>query len=209
MNTRVKLCIPLIIIIVTLTGALLAGGVKGGSQKEAEVFAQFVTKEEVLTMIDRNMSNTPNIDKVLILSEIEDHMLKFDKGKNHDFKVILDDNMKDLQEIMEIEQKVNFHEMSLDARLTAMRLLSKICEEYGIDITYDLKGDIVRIVNFTGKGIYETELIKEKQKMQVEVFVLILLVILCFIIVCIYITKKKQLILKDGIYDGYNKKGFA
>lgn len=217
MNTRIKVCIPLCIISVTLISAALAGTLKGSPNKNTEVFAQIVTgeavlsklKHKILTIIDSNMSDTTKAEKEIILEEIQNYMLQFDKGKNHDFKLFLDYNMMDLQEIMEIEQKECFRDMSLDARIPAMKLLSKLCEQYGIQITYDLKGDIVRIGDLSGADIYEVEMMQDKQKIRLEILALTLLVILCFITICIYITKKKQLLIKDGIYDGYKKEGFA
>lgn len=219
MNTKIKLCIPLAIIIVTLTSAVVAGIINGDKLNQygrVEVFAQTETYQEVLTqskplilsIINSNISESAKTDKALILDGIETHMAQFDKGKNQDFKNSLEYKLQDLSEIINIENKELFEDMSLDAKIPAMKLLANICEEYGITITYNLEGRIVKISELSGTDIYVNEMMKDNEVSPVA-FIFTLGLIICFITFCIYIARKKQLFIKDGMYDGYNKEGFA
>ncbi|MDF2801437.1 MAG: hypothetical protein K0S61_1340 [Anaerocolumna sp.] len=220
MNTKSKICIPLCIIFITLTCAILAGSMSGDkfrNYKKAEVFARMVTVDKVLTkakprilsIIDSNMSDSSQIDKESILNSLQNHMVQYDKGKDQKFNVLLEHKIQDLQEIIDIEQNEFFKEMSLDARIPAMKILSDICKQYGIGISYNLNGDIVKLSSLSGENFYENEIVKNKKDIRLEVLIGTLVAIILFITICIYITKKKQLFIKDGTYDGYNKEGFA
>lgn len=215
MSTKMKLCIPLGIIMITLSSAVLAGYIN--RDKNQEVFTRTVLTEEVLTneknlvlnIIKSNTGNSSVKDKKLIADGIQNHMQLSYKEKNEEEKLMLYFELQDLQEIMKLEQKDSFYDMSLEARIPAMKILSTICEQYGIYITYNSKGDIVKVKESSGANIYENERAEGKIVIRLKALIVTLILIICFVIVCIYITKKKQLFKKDGRYDGYSKEGFA
>ncbi|MFV0343659.1 MAG: hypothetical protein ACK5JH_12365 [Anaerocolumna sp.] len=220
MNSKLKLGIPLCIICITIASAILAGSIgenKSISGKTLEVFAKAVTKEEaitqtkpmILSIIESNISNISQKDGESIRLGVQTHMSRYDKEQNQEFKVLLDNKLIDLEEIMTMEQSKSFQDMSLEARIPATKMLSDICKEYGIDITYDLNGNIVTLSGLSGESIYKNDIVKEYQGMRVDVLIGTLAATISLIVICIYITKKKQLFLKDGMYDGYNKEGFA
>jgi hypothetical protein len=219
MNVKIKICIPLFIIMITLASAIFAGTVKEDKLKpygKAEVFAHTLNYEVImnefrpiiLNVIDSNMGETSKQDKKSILKSIETYMKEMDKGKNQDFQLLIEDKLQDLQNLIDIENNQLFEDMSLDARMPSMKLLANICIQYGIFLSYDSLGHIVKISELSGAVIYESELVKEN-KVRHWTFLFILTLIIFFITYCIYVANKKQLFIKDGMYDGQNKEGFA
>ncbi len=220
MNTRLKIFTPLCIIFVTLASAILAGSRnenKLNPYQNTEVLARTPSKQEVLTkakprilnIIDSNISDSTKYNKDTVRIELQNYMEQYDKGKDQEFRILLERKLQDLQEIIHMEQKEYFREMSLDARTPATKILTDICEQYGMGITYGVNGDIVMLRGMSGEYIFENEMAMESPDLRLEVLLGIMIAITGFIIICIYIAKKKQLFIKDGIYDGYNKEGFA
>lgn len=220
MNTKLKLMIPLCIIFVTLASAILAGSMsanKLSNIENTEVLASKASENEVLTkaksrilnLIDTNLSESSKHNREALRSGIQNHMEKSDKGKGQKFRILLEHRLEDLQEIIDIEQQEGFREMSLDARIPATNILSDICAQYGIRVAYDLNGDIVMLKGMSGENIYKNEMVMDGQNIRLEFLIGALAAILGLIIICIYVAKKKQLFIKDGMYDGYNKEGFA
>ncbi len=115
----------------------------------------------------------------------------------------------DLVKIMTLEQNNCFHKMSLDGREIAIQLAKEIYELCGLEITFDLKGNILQISDNSECTIYQNKSSKQHNKFQIKIFLIILLIIILMFGNCVFIAKKNKIFVKGGEYDGLKNKGYA
>lgn len=114
-----------------------------------------------------------------------------------------------LAAIINMEQKDDFHSMSLDGRELAVRVSREIYDICGLKLICSLQGDIIRVEDYQGNSLYYEPSSTGTQKFKVNVFVITISVILFFLFLCVYIARKNQFFVKDVAYDGLNKEGYA
>lgn len=119
------------------------------------------------------------------------------------------DKILDLTNIMTLEQNNCFHKMSLDGREMSIQLAKEIYSLCGLEITFDLQGNIVQISDDLDSIIYQNKASNQQAKFQINIFLIILLIIMLMFGNCVLIAKKTKLFIKGGGYDGFKKNRFA
>ena len=114
-----------------------------------------------------------------------------------------------LAAIINMEQKEDFHSMSLDGRELAVRVSKEIYDICGLKLTCSLQGDIIRVEDYQGNSLYYELSSTGTHEFKVNVFVITISVILFFLFLCVYISSKNQFFMKDVTCDGLNKEGYA
>jgi uncharacterized membrane protein len=111
--------------------------------------------------------------------------------------------------IMDLEKENDIRKMSLDSREIAISLSKEIYETCGLKLTYNLKGEIIRIYDKAGKFHYLNESQINQSGFQFDALMITLVVIVSLLFICVFIAKKHQLYMKDVRYDGFNEERYA
>jgi hypothetical protein len=126
-----------------------------------------------------------------------------DSGKKAASKIL------EMSAIMDLEQENNIEKMTLDGRELAINLSQEIYKACGLTLNYNLKGQITRISDKTGKFIYLNESQLKQTGFQFDLFLITFGIIAFLLFICIIIAKKHQLYVKDVAYDGFNEERYA
>lgn len=121
----------------------------------------------------------------------------------------ISDAIKGSYEILKYEQKRDINRISIDGRNMIIHLYKNIFKSCGLNITYDIMNNIVRIGDKNGKLIYQKDNEPSYQPIHIVALLLTLTLILILAVICLYIAKKNQIFIKGGIYDGSDEKKYA
>jgi hypothetical protein len=110
--------------------------------------------------------------------------------------------------IMNLEKNRETDEMSIDGRKVVTYIEKKIYKLCGLNLTSNLKGDIVGITDQAGNDLYIRSQ-TEPGKFNIYALIITLLTITALMSICVIIARKNQLFSKDVEYNGFKEKGFA
>jgi len=117
--------------------------------------------------------------------------------------------INELRVVLNME-KNDISSMPLDTREFAIRILKEVYEIFGLKLSLSLQGDIIQVVDDKGYCLYKKESdFKVFPGFRLDVFIIILLIILFFLFLCLFIAKKYHVFVKDVVFDGFNKEGYA
>ena len=119
------------------------------------------------------------------------------------------DKIIDMNKIMNLEHEGSINNMSLDGRELSIKLSEQIYGLCGLDLIYDVQGNINLISEQSGDIIYINENYNRQKGFQINALMITLLIMIILFGICVIIAKKNQLLKKGGIYDGFNEEGFA
>lgn len=226
MDRKRRVYLPFTIILITLVGAVLVGLFYHYEYEKkyqyAETFESIQQVDTALTdlnfliqIMNENLSGRDTTIPLLGTKEneiaiyLESYIKQIDNEEKVEVQKQIENKIEALRLIINMEHVNIFSQMSLDARTPAMKLLADISKLYGLEVAFDLQGNIVKISDITGTALYSNEIANANKNIRLEKLVITMLILTVFVSICIYITKKKQIFIKDGIYDGYNQEGFA
>lgn len=120
----------------------------------------------------------------------------------------------ELEAIMNIEQESSINRMSVDGRELALRLSREIYGICGLELSYDLKGNITRISDkATDNLIYlNPETARHTVRyagFRLDILMVTLAILMVLFCICVMIAKKNQLFQKEAVYDGFKEEGFV
>lgn len=118
------------------------------------------------------------------------------------------DMLKDLVQVMNLEDKSGMKEMSLDGREITLHMIEQIYELSGLTLQHNIQGDILRITDSTGNNLYLNKNLIQGEYLNINAILIILSVMIVLFCVCITISKKNQLFKKDEIYE-FEEKGLV
>lgn len=156
-----------------------------------------------------NMLNSISSDNVIYVQYLNEYLSnsKVDLAREDAYEAI--DKIEDMIAIMNLEKKSNIEEMSLDGRGVFILLSEQIYKICGLKLVHNIQGDIVKISDAADNFLYVNDNTNNEVSFHPYVLVIILLVLAVLLGICIIITRKNQLYVKDGGYDGFIEKGFA
>ncbi len=157
-----------------------------------------------------NMLNSISLDKDIYVKYLNEYLSnsEVDLGREDAYEAI--DKIEDMIAIMNLEKKSNIEEMSLDGRGVSILLSEQIYKICGLKLVHNIQGDIITISDTTADTfLYVNDNTNNEVSFHLYVLVIILLVLAILLGLCIFITRKNQLYVKDGGYDGFIEKGFA
>lgn len=121
----------------------------------------------------------------------------------------VEDQIKSLYSIMYMEKQSNFKHMSVDGRGVAIYLSKQIYELCGLNISFGMEGDIVQISEGTGNVMYNKEKSKNQVDFQLNTLLITFGCVIMLLSICIIISKKNHLFLKEDYYEEYEEKKYA
>ncbi len=116
--------------------------------------------------------------------------------------------IEDINRIMIMEKIREPEKMSIDGREVATYIAKQIYKLCGLNLTYNMEGEIIGITDLSGEEFYSrNQTIPDKINLYALAITLSSITVL--MIICVIISKKNQLFIKDVKYDGFKEKRFA
>lgn len=126
-----------------------------------------------------------------------------------DGSLAIDELVSSSNEIIALENEVQFCKMSFDAREVIIHLLKQIYEISGLKLVMSESGSIDKITDLSGNIVYQKENRLLQSGFRIDAVIITLAFILSLFGICIIISRKNQIIVKGGDYDGFDEKEFA
>jgi hypothetical protein len=162
-----------------------------------------------ITTVSNYTSNKEDGDFPVYVKALSDYLISSEQNLSKTKEQQITSKITDLLNLMMLEKKVSFKNMSLDGRDLAVQLAEEIYELCGLEISYDFYGNIVRISDQADHMIYQKSSAYGKNQFHLSKFLFILLVIALLFGNCIVITINNQLFNKGVGYERFKKKGLA
>jgi hypothetical protein len=121
----------------------------------------------------------------------------------------VEDQIRDLQELVKIENVSDIMQMSLDGRNIAITITEQIYKLCGLKLEFSLEGYIATISNTLGNRIYTYTSPSNQEYLHIEAFLITISIIGTLFCLCLLFAKKNNLFIKDVIYDGFDEERFA
>lgn len=113
----------------------------------------------------------------------------------------LEDKMKDIDAIMNLEKESDIKKMSLDSREIVLNMTEQIYKDCGLKLVHNLYGGIQKVSDIKGNYFYFGESLFEQENFDFTIFLFVLDIFLFLFNICLYIAIKNQLFIKEEIYE--------
>lgn len=117
--------------------------------------------------------------------------------------------ISELNKIIAMEKNRDLREMTLDAKGIAINLAQLIYQTCGLELTFNLLGDIKTIAIKDGDIIYQNGEPIEQASFHLEALIVTVMGIIVLLIICIAIARKHQLFRKEEAQDSFEEKKYA
>lgn len=176
---------------------------------------QLNESEKVIVSLLTSNNNKTDIKKnkdsefELYVKNLQEYLSKTEVSIKKEQGNIAARKIVEMNGIMDLEKEKDIKNMSLDSKEIVINLSKEIYEACGLNVTYNLKGEIIRIYDKTGKFLYLNESQINQSGFQFDALMITIVVMVLLLFICIVIAKKHQLYMKDVRYDGFNEERFA
>lgn len=113
----------------------------------------------------------------------------------------LEDRVKDITRIMNLEKESNIKNMSLDSREIVLNTTEQIYKICGLKLVHNLQGGIQKVSDRNGNYFYLGESLFKQEFFDFTIYLSVLAVMLFLFHICLCIAKKNQLFIKEEIYE--------
>lgn len=111
--------------------------------------------------------------------------------------------------IMDREKASDISQLSLDARELIVLITEQTYDLFGLKLSHNIHGDILRISDKNGLTIFVNHILANQVSFQLKILIIAVVALLILLFICLVIAKKNQLFMKDGVYSGLHEKKFA
>lgn len=113
----------------------------------------------------------------------------------------VEDKMNDMIGIINLEEKNEIEKMSLDCRQVAISIREDIYKSCGLKLIHNYKGDIQKVIDSKGNSFNINIKNNKLEVFDFTIFLIILVIWFLLLCVCLYISKKNQLYIKEERYE--------
>lgn len=115
----------------------------------------------------------------------------------------------ELQYILMIENEIHLRDMTIDGREIVKNLLEQIYKLWGMDIQYNLNGEITLVIDREGNTIYRNVEPSIQGEFHLELLLIIVTLIITLLSLAIIISQKRRIFVKEGMFDGFDEQNYA
>ncbi len=112
-------------------------------------------------------------------------------------------------DIFMLEQAVELSKMSLDARDLMIYIDKQIYELCGLSVTFTADNQIEQIRDTSGSILYQVDEQSLQSTFQLKALLVVMLVNSVLMAICIAISRKNKLFIKDVDFGGFDEKEYA
>lgn len=112
-------------------------------------------------------------------------------------------------DIFVLEQEVELSKMSLDARNLMIYIDKRIYELCGLSVSFTADHQIEQIEEASGSILYRLAEQPQQSSFQLKALLFVILVILMLMVICIVISRKSRLFMKEVDLGGFDEKEYA
>ena len=113
------------------------------------------------------------------------------------------------EDIFRLEHEANPDKMSLDARELTLYIDQQIYNICGLSITFNVNNQIEQIKEVTGNILYQLSDQIEQDTIHMNTLIIVLITILILWGICIAVSRKNKLFVKEVAFDGFDEKEYA
>ncbi len=113
------------------------------------------------------------------------------------------------EDIFVIEQELNLSKMSLDARDLMIYIDKRIYELCGLSVIFTADNQIEQIEEVSGSILYQLAVQPQQSPFQLKALLVVMLIIVILIVLCIAISRKNKLFIKEVDFGGFDEKEYA
>jgi hypothetical protein len=168
-----------------------------------------ISKAEVLKLIDKiKLSGGKNNSEFTYKNYLKEY-LQQDIYLTSEVSAKLSEELLQLINLLEMENKTDLKTMSLDSRELGIHLLQDIYKTCGLKLYADYFGQVVKITDTKGNLLYQEKETTGQEQFRLKALLCILILLLTLFVICILLAKKNQLYRKEGTFDVQKKEGYA
>jgi hypothetical protein len=146
---------------------------------------------------------------IIYFNNLKKYFSRSDVNLSSQKALEIKDLVNERNKIVCLEDENNITHMSFDGQRVAIYILKRIYDLSGLKLLISEEGDISQITDIAGNNIYQKKAQIGQEGYQLDTLFITLSVLFVLLIICIVITRKNQLFVKGGRYNGYDKKEFA
>jgi hypothetical protein len=172
------------------------------------------SERKILSMLHDINPMVPPVDQnetiySIYYTTLRDYLSSTEVDINDSLAIQVENKIRDLQQLMDIENASDIMKMSLDGRNIAITITEQIYKLCGLKLEFSLEGHIATISNTLGSRIYTYTSPSNQEYLHIEAFIITISVIVTLLCLCLLFAKKNQVFIKDVIYDGFDEERFA
>ena len=113
------------------------------------------------------------------------------------------------EDIFRLEHEASLDKMSLDARDLMLYIDQKIYEICGLSITFTTDSQIEQIRETSGRILYQLAEQTQQSSFHMGALLTVMITILLLLGICIAVSRKNRLFIKEVVFDGFDEKEYA
>lgn len=114
-----------------------------------------------------------------------------------------------LQYILMMENEIHMKDMTIDGREVVKNLVGQIYKLWGMDIQYNLTGEITLVIDREGNAIYRSVTPNMQGEFHMELLLIIVTLIITLLSLVIVISQKRRIFVKEGTFDRFDEQNYA
>jgi len=224
LNNSKKLMILTLAMLILILGVV---NIRNFEWKNEKTIPVFILKDEVgvpennalnsnenkiLSMISANpikVTGDKNNLQSLYMSTLTQHLAQNNIDLGEEQVNAVSELLLNLNKSMGIKDNKEEEKMSLINRGVVLSVSQQIYEQCGLNLHYNIAGEIKQIREVSGKILYDSSKDKVQSELKWNIFIIILFLCVLLISVSIIVSRHQQLFKKGGYTHGYKEKEFA
>ncbi len=173
------------------------------------------SEQRILEMLLRQYGGTEpssietGLTEYLYYDCLRDYFCRYDYQPGKTDMMELENLIQARDDIFGLEQEVNLGKMSLDARDLIIYIDKRIYELCGLSITFTAGNQIEQIWEASGNTLYQLVEQPQQSTLQIDAILIVTISILLLFIICIAISRKNKIFVKEVDLSGFDEKEYA
>lgn len=206
----ITICVLLVIVCIVITAKV---SILNNAGKKIETYTSKVhieddnlnETENVILNILIDTAFTSNIQSKVLREKYYEYLKRYLKSSKVQLGTEtlyqVEDKIKDIAVIMNLEKESDVEKMSLDSREIVLNIRSQIYKTCGLKLVHNLQGGIQKVSDINGNYFYLGESLFKQEVFDFTIMLSVLVVLLFLFNICLYIAKKNQLFIREEFYE--------